>query len=289
MLIMQKVPAPPSKIDIPAPFDILCGKDKSFLSHHGNRVFRDMIHTFRDVYARAKSKPEKMKLTKIIVRQLQETYHTRFLKFCPDNGGTWEEISNQAARDKVSHALRHACRSSSTSLSLIDSASKISMKCESSETQPLQFFTFRSSSLLTKASAFKRRSSATQAAAQALSAFDAAVFADVQRSVALKSTAQLDNCLIQSSVPFLNCQEVNALMNEPLPCDDESHARLTSPESISRSESFLFSIDSFGEGGNQTIVFQPSPKPIKKDVDGPRQDDQWNFDSTKLFFNSKGF
>jgi hypothetical protein len=94
----------------PGPFDILCGKDKSFNNHHGNQIFRDVIFSYRRVYAQAWTKVDKMNLTKEIVHLLQTKHNARFLK-CGNAVDVWEEISNQAARDKVSHALRFAARS----------------------------------------------------------------------------------------------------------------------------------------------------------------------------------
>jgi hypothetical protein len=58
-------------------------------------------------YCAAPSKQEKMVITKEIVTFMQSEYGSRFLKM---EGGNWVEINNQAARDKVSHALRFAAR-----------------------------------------------------------------------------------------------------------------------------------------------------------------------------------
>ena len=48
-----------------------------------------------------------MKITKEIVTTMQSKYNSRFLKQCGDD---WQEISDQVARDKVSHALRFASK-----------------------------------------------------------------------------------------------------------------------------------------------------------------------------------
>jgi hypothetical protein len=91
----------------PAPFDILCGKDKTFNKHQGNRVFRQTISAFQDAYAKAASKQHKMNITKEIVQNLQAEHGSRFVKL---QKGHWQEISEQMARDKVSHALRFAAK-----------------------------------------------------------------------------------------------------------------------------------------------------------------------------------
>ena len=83
-------------------------KDKTHSSHPGNRIFRERIESMKEVYRGTKNKQGKMEITKDIVRYLQETYSTRFLK--RDGNGLWVEVTIQAARDKVSHALRFAAR-----------------------------------------------------------------------------------------------------------------------------------------------------------------------------------
>jgi hypothetical protein len=92
---------------VAAPFDILCGKDKTFSKHEGNQIFSKTIATFQDVYASAASKQDKMNITKEIVQKLRTEYGARFVKL---HRGNWQEISDQVARDKVSHALRFAAK-----------------------------------------------------------------------------------------------------------------------------------------------------------------------------------
>jgi hypothetical protein len=93
-------------IKAPAQFDILCGQDNTFSRHEGNKVFKELIDSFQHVYANSTSKHEKMGITREIVSQLQAKFNSRFLK--PSENGEWQEITNQRARDKVSHALRFA-------------------------------------------------------------------------------------------------------------------------------------------------------------------------------------
>lgn len=91
-------------IESPAPGDILCGKDKTYGKHSGNVLYRDMIQARAKDYATAPSKQDKMRLTTRIVQELMSGYGSRFLK--KETGGGWEELSEAAARDKTSHALR---------------------------------------------------------------------------------------------------------------------------------------------------------------------------------------
>lgn len=93
-------------------YDILCGKDKSYGTHLGNRIFRAAILAFRDLYASARCKQDKMAITRAVVRRLHDGYGSRFVRF---HDGRWEEISDVTARDKVSHALRFSLRETGTS------------------------------------------------------------------------------------------------------------------------------------------------------------------------------
>jgi len=95
--------------DLPRTYDVLCGKDKTYNKHAGNRVFRETIVAHQDAYAASQTKQNKMQITKNIVSSMQDQYGTRFVKLSAETG-QWEEISNQVARDKVSHALRFAAK-----------------------------------------------------------------------------------------------------------------------------------------------------------------------------------
>lgn len=105
-------------IEEPTENDILCGKDKTYSKHRGNIIFRDKIISMTCEYRNASSKPARMKLTKIIVESLKMEYNARFLRSIESesnnnddgDGVTWEEISDQQARDKTSHALRFALK-----------------------------------------------------------------------------------------------------------------------------------------------------------------------------------
>jgi hypothetical protein len=93
------------------PSDILCGKDKTYGKHPGNQVYRRLIEDRAIAYANTNmSKQIKMGVTKEIVAQLT-TAGARFLRKRIDLvGEAWEEISNQQARDKTSHALRFCAK-----------------------------------------------------------------------------------------------------------------------------------------------------------------------------------
>ena len=90
-------------IECPSTNDILCGKDKTYSKHPGNQVYRKLITSKASQYGKEVSKQVKMEVTKEIVRIMEEQHGARFLR---KRNEVWEEISNQAARDKTSHALR---------------------------------------------------------------------------------------------------------------------------------------------------------------------------------------
>jgi hypothetical protein len=64
----------------PLPADVLCGKSRDCMSHEGTRLFRVTIEQYRDKYQNAKSKLDRMDLTKEIVASI-ECKGGRFLKF----------------------------------------------------------------------------------------------------------------------------------------------------------------------------------------------------------------
>merc|ERR1712194_739036 len=92
------------RVKFPTECDILCGQSRICASHVGNKRFQAVLDTYTARYDKATSKQEKMMTTKEIVGYIHNL-GGRFLKF-KNNDGMWEEISNVAARDKVSHALR---------------------------------------------------------------------------------------------------------------------------------------------------------------------------------------
>ena len=92
----------------PSQNDVLCGKDTTLARHPGNQKFRALIQENLPGYLKARSKQEKMQITKRIVSLLSKS--SRFLKLKNGSSGEWIEIDGQCARDKVSHALRFAAR-----------------------------------------------------------------------------------------------------------------------------------------------------------------------------------
>jgi len=133
-------------VEEPLTFDVLCGKSRQCISHDGTRFFRHVIDQYRSRYQEARSKQERMDITKEIVGSIGAK-GGRFLKFNPVLQ-SWEvscrfaplwflnivvcfwrlktkiivffssssqNIGHLAARDKVSHALRCANQKQPTS------------------------------------------------------------------------------------------------------------------------------------------------------------------------------
>jgi len=92
------------RVEFPTECDILCGQSRVCASHTGNKRFQAVLDTYAARYDNTTSKQEKMMMTKEIVACIHNS-SGRFLKY-KNEDGIWEEISNVAARDKVSHALR---------------------------------------------------------------------------------------------------------------------------------------------------------------------------------------
>ena len=66
-------------VDGPLPLDVLCGKSRRCISHEGTRIFRMLIEQYRVKYHNAKSKQDRMEMTKEIVATIGKK--ARFLKF----------------------------------------------------------------------------------------------------------------------------------------------------------------------------------------------------------------
>lgn len=98
-------------IETPASNDVLCGKDKTFQLHPGNRLYRRLIEEAAVHYSTVATKQDKMGMTQQIVHTMMHEHEARFLRHSSDSDELWEEITHQMARDKTSHALRFCAAS----------------------------------------------------------------------------------------------------------------------------------------------------------------------------------
>merc|ERR1719343_1449671 len=64
----------------PADMDVLCGQDKNFIQHPGNKLYRSVIATWSERYGQTIDKKSKMLMTTEICKYMKEQHNSRFLK-----------------------------------------------------------------------------------------------------------------------------------------------------------------------------------------------------------------
>jgi hypothetical protein len=86
--------------------DVLCGKDKTYLHHPGNKLYREIIMEHASEYEMCKSaRRNKMIMTTKIYGIMTSVHKCRFLRRSSLGTG-WDVLTTAEARDKISHALR---------------------------------------------------------------------------------------------------------------------------------------------------------------------------------------
>ena len=88
---------------LPSPADVCCGRGKKNWRHHGNAMFRKLIHANVAGYMKATTKNDKTLVVKSIVDIIRQN-GGRFLK--KDSEGVWHDIGDSQAKEKVGHSLR---------------------------------------------------------------------------------------------------------------------------------------------------------------------------------------
>jgi len=93
---------------VPSDYDVVCGRGKGVYNKPGNRRFRAIVRTHVDEYVSMKSKIDKSQLLNRIIDEVraQNNGTASFVKQGKD--GTWFDIGDEQAREKVGHAIREA-------------------------------------------------------------------------------------------------------------------------------------------------------------------------------------
>lgn len=92
----------------PGNYDVKCGRGKACFNHIGNRRFRITIEINLGRYAKANSKLEKSLIVMSIVDTIRESSPTGGFVKHDQRTGTWYEVGDHVAREKVGQALREA-------------------------------------------------------------------------------------------------------------------------------------------------------------------------------------
>ena len=91
----------------PTEMDVLCGsKSKAVATHPGNQLLAEKVEESLNAYQQATNKQERITINRSVIQFMRRKYGSRFLK--QNRDGSWSVAEEQAVRDKVSHAIRHA-------------------------------------------------------------------------------------------------------------------------------------------------------------------------------------
>jgi hypothetical protein len=101
-----------SRIERPEPFDVLCGRGKPIQKHPGNIIIHRIVDEQCERYHTAPRQRKRGIADEIVQaikksKRLEQQLPGRFIRReRDDRGAYWKEISDDAARDKVSHCFR---------------------------------------------------------------------------------------------------------------------------------------------------------------------------------------
>lgn len=89
---------------VPTPFDVIMGRGRRGQRAAGNQHYRQLLLTYRSKYESANNF-EKTLVAELVLKIMKER-GCRFLKKSDDAVG-WVEVSDEVAREKISHAFRN--------------------------------------------------------------------------------------------------------------------------------------------------------------------------------------
>mmetsp|Transcript_31305 Transcript_31305/g.75329 ORF Transcript_31305/g.75329 Transcript_31305/m.75329 type:complete len:178 (-) Transcript_31305:424-957(-) len=85
---------------IPTRHDVIMGRGPTSYSHEGNMKLRKLVEDAKNIYDKGTKRDKTDTVNRVVLAIKQ---HGRFLK---ESESGWEEVSDKAARKKVSHAFR---------------------------------------------------------------------------------------------------------------------------------------------------------------------------------------
>jgi hypothetical protein len=86
----------------PSDYSVICGRGKASFDHVGNLRFRALASMYIERYSRADRKAAKSAIVSEIISMVRQAGGN----FCKYKRGTWFEVGDQYARDKVGALLR---------------------------------------------------------------------------------------------------------------------------------------------------------------------------------------
>lgn len=92
----------------PSNYDVICGRGKACANWIGNRRFRVTIAMNKEQYLAAPTKLDKSVVVDQIAKTIKNTSPNGGFVKKDEETGRWYKITDQAARDKVGHAMRDA-------------------------------------------------------------------------------------------------------------------------------------------------------------------------------------
>ena len=92
-------------IQYPLSTDVLLGRGRPFQEFAGNIRLAEIIEEHREIYQQSKRKFDKTDISNRILKIIK-TSNGRFLKKDDADEGAWVEVSDEMARQKISHCFR---------------------------------------------------------------------------------------------------------------------------------------------------------------------------------------